>query len=197
MRIAPAAHLMICCLLLSLGLSALPASADSAKDFLGVPGPVRFQDTQFDLAWGANPSAGYFKQEYVPAGQKVERFTEMFIIEASNAAKPKGAASAKIASLEERKASDPFVNYAVISNNATGEIILDFILSDDSGDDLIVEWNAYRYAPLNKEGGVTLYAISRRSYGDDVDAFLADLKESRPRAIEALAIFEAPALKLP
>ena len=182
-------------LLLLLGLSVLPASAESAKDLLGVPGPVNFQDTRFDLAWSANPAAGYFKQEYLSAGQKLESYDQMFIVEASTSATPEGAAAAKIDMLKKRKATDPMVNYAVIRNDATGEIILDFILSDDGGPTLIVEWNAYRYARLNKDGGVALYEISRRAYGDDADAFLRGLKQSRPSAIEALAKFDTPALK--
>jgi hypothetical protein len=178
--------------LLALGA---PAHADPAKDMLGVPGPVNFQDTQFDLAWTSHPTPDYFKQEYVPAGQKVERFDEMFIIESSGKSNPGAAAIAKIEELKKRGKTDAYVNYALISNPATGEFLLDFLLSDDSSGTLIVEWNAYRYAPLAKTGGIALYAISRRSYGDDVDKFLGDLKESRPRAIQALASFSAPPLK--
>jgi len=187
-RFAP----LLCLLLLVL---AGPAHADSAKDLLGVPGPVSFQNTQFDLAWTSHPTADYFKQEYLPAGQTPEHFNDMFIIEASAAATPVAAAGAKVNELKKRAASDAFVNYAVIGNKATGEIILDFILSDNSTGTLTVEWNAYRYALLTKDGGVALYAISHRAYGDDVDKFLSDLKQSRPRTIEALANFATPALK--
>lgn len=180
---------------LALLILATAAHADPARDMLGVPGPVSFQDTQFDLAWTSHPTADYFKQEYVPAGQKVEHYDQMFIVEAGNGSNPGAAAIAKIEELKKRGKTDAYVNYALISNPATGEFLLDFLLSDDSSGALIVEWNAYRYAPLSGKTGVALYAISRRSYGDDVDKFLSDLKESRPRAIDALARFDAPPLK--
>lgn len=181
----------ICWFLIFAGAAVFLAFAQSAKDMLGAPGPITFQDTQFALAWSANPSAGYFKQEYLPAGQKLERYDQMFMVEASRSGTPEGAAAAKLAMLKKRKGSDPTVNWDIIRNNATGEIILDFILSEKD----IVEWNAYRYARLGKTGGVALYAISRRGYGDKARDFLVNLKQSRLLAIKALAAFDAPVLE--
>jgi hypothetical protein len=186
---------MIAWLLILSGMAVLSAQAQPAKDMLGVPGPISFQGTQFDLAWTANPSAGYFKQEYLPAGQRLESFDQMFIIEASTSATPQGAVSAQVDMLEKRKGSDPVANYAILRNDATGEIILDFLMSDSSTGTVIVEWNAYRYARLDGTGGVALYAISRRGYGDKAQDFLVGLKQNRPPAINALAAFDTPALQ--
>lgn len=184
---------MICFVLLLSGVS--PASAQSVTDMLGVPGPVSFQGTEFALAWTSNPSPSYFKQEYVPAGEQVEHFNQMFMIEAETSASPEAAAAAQVDMLNKRKGSDPVVNYDLIRNDVTDEIILDFVLSDSSTGTTIVEWNAYRYAPLNKSGGVALYAISRRGYGDQARDFLIDLKEKRLPAINALASFNTPKLQ--
>lgn len=184
---------MICVLLLLSGVS--PASAQSVTDMLGVPGPVSFQDTEFALAWTSRPFPHYFKQEYVPAGEQPERFNQMFMIEADISATPEAAAAAQVDMLNKRKGSDPVVNYDLIRNDATGEIILDFVLSDSSTGTTIVEWNAYRYTPLNKTGGVALYAISRRGYGDQARDFLIGLKEKRSPAINALASFDTPKLQ--
>jgi hypothetical protein len=183
----------VCWLVMLSAVAMLSVHAQSPQERLGVPGPVVFQGTTFAFAWSSNPSAGYFKQEYLPAGQTLERYEQMFIIEASTSATPEGAAAAQLAMLKKRKGSDPTVTWDVIRNNATGEIILDFILSDSRAD--VVEWNAYRYAKLGKNGGVALYAISRRAYGDKTRDFLIVLKQNRPAAIRALATFDAPALK--
>jgi hypothetical protein len=184
---------MMVCLLVISGAVMMPALGQSAKDRLGVPGPISFQGTKFALVWSASPAAGYIKQEYLPTGQKLERYDQMFMIESQSAATPDGAAAAQIAMLKTRKQSDPTVNYDIIRNNATGDIILDFILSDPRAG--IVEWNAYRYVRLGKSGGVALYAISRRAYGDKARDFLAALKQNRPPAIQALAVFDAPPLR--
>jgi hypothetical protein len=192
--VASFGRLVLWLMLLS-GTATLPARAQPATDLLGVPGPISFQGTQFDLAWTSHPADGYFKQEYLPAGERLERFNQMFIIEALESSTPDAAAAAQVDMLEKRKGSDPVVNYAVLRNDAAGEIILDFILSDSSTGTDIVEWNAYRYAPLDGHRGVALYAISRRGYGEGTLDFLQELKQSRPPAIDALAAFDAPPLK--
>ena len=183
----------VCWLFMLSAAAVLSVHAQSPQERLGVPGPVIFQGTTFALAWSSNPSAGYFKQEYLPAGQTLERYEQMFIIEASTSATPEGAAAAQLAMLKKRKGADPTVNWDIIRNNATGEIILDFIVSDPRAE--FVEWNAYRYAKLGKDGGVALYAISRRGYRDKAREFFVALKQNRPMAIKALASLEAPVLR--
>ena len=62
-----------------------------------------------------SPSGGYYKQEYVPAGQAVESYTAMFLIEAvTSGATPEAAAKAMTDGLDQRKGVDPVVNYDMI-----------------------------------------------------------------------------------
>ena len=58
---------------------AMPVAAQD--DAIGAPGPIMFEETQFDLAWTSNPTETYYKQEYVPEGQAVETYAEMFMID--------------------------------------------------------------------------------------------------------------------
>ncbi|MGQ4274428.1 hypothetical protein [Terrihabitans sp. B22-R8] len=180
-------------------LFATPVLAQSATDRLGVPGPVSFDSKAYALAWSAQPSPAYFKQEYVPAGQSVKTYTDMFLIEAvAQKIRPVDAASSQIATLNGRKGSDPVVNYDVVRNDRTGEVLLDFVISDLKANPVIVEWNAYRYVPLKGRDGVALYAISRRAYGEaDAKTLLQGLQTWRSKTINALAGFEAPPVKLP
>lgn len=177
--------------------AATPVMAEGGMDFLGVPGPISFAGAEYEMDWSTRNETGYYNQEYLPAGQELETYTEMFMVQAvTSGATPESAAAAMVSDLNRRKGNDPVVNYEIIQNDATGEIILDFVLSDSSTGTTIVEWNAYRYAPLDDSGdGVALYAISLRSYGDDgAREFLTGLKTVRPEMIDALAQFEAPAL---
>ena len=107
-------------------------------------------------------------------------------------ATPQSAAADMVAGLEQRKGSDPVVNFELLSNEATGEIILDFLLSDSSSGTIIVEWNAYRYVPHGD--GLALFAISRRGYGDEAVEFIGGLGEWRRASIKALALMELPQL---
>lgn len=170
------------------------ARSDGAVDRLSIPDPIAFNGESYRLSWSSHPTASYYKQEYLPAGQTSERFQRMVLIEATlRGVDVNGAVAAQVSMLNKRKASDPTVNFAVLKNSKNGEIILDFILSarGPKGED-IVEWNAYRYATFRGKGGesgVLLFGISRRAYGNDTTNFLRGLKSARPVEINALASY--------
>lgn len=177
-------------------LLAAPALAQS--DQLGVPGPISFEDRAYELAWTAQPSDNYFKQEYVPEGQSVETYSEMVLVEAvAGAITPMQAAALQVQSLEARRGSDPVFNYDIIQNEATGEVLLDFLVSDLAADPVVIEWNAYRYVPLAEGEGVALFAVSRRGYGEEgARSFMGGLGAMRSAAIKALSAHDLPAIAI-
>jgi hypothetical protein len=187
------APLLRLCIALTLGvLLAGPADAQ-VKDYLGVPGPISFEGRSYRLAWSSKPSANYVKQEYVPAGQDVRRYRQMLLVErVVSGIGVAEAVRAQVESLNKRKAGDPLANMDLVQNAATGEALLDFLVSSrDQNGQIIVEWNAYRYAPIRRpssERGVLLFAVSQRAYGDEAaKAFLTRLKQARLAQINALA----------
>lgn len=172
---------------------ALTMPAFAQVDALGAPGPIVFEGTTFNLVWSSNPTATYYKQEYVPEGEAVESYEQMFMVDLlTEGATPESAAADMITGLDQRKAADPVVNYDMIANEATGEVIFDFLISDTSTGTVIIEWNAYRYVPVGD--GLALFAISRRGYGDDAKDFIGSLKNWRQSSIQALALMELPEL---
>ena len=192
-RLATAALALILC-------AGMPAYAqEPAVERLSVPGPIMFGADTYRLSWSSHPSANYYKQEYLPDGQTSERFQQMVLVEATlQEADVERVVASQVQWLDKRKATDPVVNYAILKNPKTGEAILDFLLSSDEPKlDYVVEWNAYRYAPLpQKDGklGVLLFGITRRAYGDDSTNFLRALKATRPQEIDALAKYALPAV---
>lgn len=171
---------------------AAPALAQ-VTDYLDVPGPIALDGTDYNLAWSSQPSPGYTKQEYLPLGQDPESYESMVMVEflAADLA-PLEMAQAQVEMLNARRATDPLVNMALIENEQTGEVLLDFIVSSkDAAGEYIVEWNAYRYANVeNNEGetGGLLFAISHRAYGNaDSEAFLSALRDFKATQIEELA----------
>jgi hypothetical protein len=168
-----------------------------AADRLGVPGPLRLAGTEYVLAWSSQPARNYMKQEYVPAGENPQTYTKMLLLEfLSGKVEPLAAARAQVAKLEERKGSDPLVNMDLIQNKSTGEVLLDFIVSQkDEKGEYIVEWNVYRYAP--HKDGVLLYGASHRAYGNEAArSFLQNLKTLRTAQIDALARAPLPKVAL-
>jgi hypothetical protein len=172
-----------------LGCLAGPTLAQSsAVDYLGVPGPLELADTEYRLGWSAKPAQTYVKQEYLPKGEAPGTYTRMLLLEfVAGKLTPLQAARAQMESLEQRKKSDPLVNVDLVKNDSTGEVLLDFIVSNkDQKGSIIVEWNAYRYSP--HKDGLVLFASSHRAYGNaDARAFLQNLKTFRPAQIQALA----------
>ncbi len=172
------------------------AHAQDTTDRLGIPGPLSFGGTDHVLAWSAQPSPAYIKQEYVPDGQEVASYTSMVLVELVTGVDVGTALAAQVNALNQRRGSDPLLNLDVIRNDQTGEAILDFIVSaTDEAGAFIAEWNAYRYTPYESEAGdgVLLLAISRRAYNsDDVRAFLTGLGAERPASINELAAYAMP-----
>ena len=175
------------------------AAAAEAVDHRGVPGPLRFDGKSFALAWSAKPSDGHTKQEYIPAGQKVETYDQMLLVErVAGKLKAIDAARAQVQTLEKRKASDPLVNMSLIQNPKNGEVLLDFVVSAKDRDGrVIVEWNAYRYATIEGAApGVMLFGVSHRAYGNEnAKAFLGQLKTLRSAQVGALAGVDMPKLR--
>lgn len=192
-------HIIAATVFMALAVVSAASEGNDKTDRIGVPGPVAFEGRDYALASTAHPQDNYFKQEYLPAGQGLDSYAHMFLIEAlaSNVA-PKDAAAAQVATLNQRKANDPLVNHEATVNEATGEVMLDFLMSGSVNGKVVVEWNAYRFVPLKGDKpGVILFGISRRAYGEnDARTFLTSLKDWRANTIKALTGFNAPPVTL-
>ena len=174
----------------------LKNNTQKVKDYFSIS-TVQYNKTMYQLSWSAHPSDTYYKQEYLSAGEKSEKYTHMIMIEAVvGDISLKDAVGTKINELEQRKKSDPVANYQVIENKATGEYLLDFVISQSSGGaGDVTEWNSYRYSNLkDKSGkkGIQLFAYSKRGYGAATTTFLKNLKTERPKDINIFAAYKAP-----
>jgi hypothetical protein len=175
------------------------ASSANAVDRMSLPGPIEFDGEVYRLSWSSHPRPNYYKQEYLPVGQTSEHFERMVLVDAMiHGIDVNGAVAAQVNMLKERKATDPVVNFALFRSQDNREVILDFVLSahGPKGEE-VVEWNAYRYAPLKGkagQSGVLLFGISRRAYGNDVADFLRELMSVRAAESKTLARYPLPVL---
>src|SRR5690349_16245173 len=112
---------------LFMGTTSYGQTSKPAKDYLGVPGPVSFDGRSYNLAWSSHPSGNYYKHEYVPKGDNVEKFKSMLMLEVlTGDATPKEVAAAKMEELKKMKATNPMVNYESFNNTTTGDYMIDF-----------------------------------------------------------------------
>jgi hypothetical protein len=187
--------------IVSLLVSSFTPEKDNAKDYLNIPGPIKFNETDFSLAWSSNPTPTYFKQEYIPAGEVVERYNQMILMEVVYGdLTVEDAVKAQVNVIQQRKKTDQVAQYQIIENPNTGEIILDFLMSAGTKKKLdVVEWNAYRYKAFEDEKGrkgILLFAISRRGYNENIAPFLKGLKDERINMINLLGAYEMPVVKV-
>ena len=170
-------------------------------EYLNVPGPIVLNKDSFKLAWSSHPSSNYYKQEYIGSKDKIEKFKKMVMVEVLiGEVKAADLAKAKISELNQLKQTNPIVNHEVFQKN--GEIIVDFLLSENSPDGKkvnIIERNVYRYKEItdkNGKKGVMLFGISERGYGNEVDTFLSSLKKNKSTLTNAVAGFVIPEITI-
>lgn len=174
---------------------------NTVENFLNTPEMISLTGTNFDLAWSSHPTENYYKQEYIPQNNTVDKYKQMIMVEfATGNIAAKDAVAQKIQELNDRKSTDKLVKYQVSENKEKNEILLDFMLSEGNGDaNTIVEWNAYRYSNYtDKTGkkGLYLFALSKREYGQDIVGFVSDLKANRLQYVSDFVALTKPEINL-
>jgi hypothetical protein len=174
----------------------------ATKDYLNIPGPIKFRGITYNLTWSAHPTDNYYKQEYIPVNDTVEHFNKMILIDAivSDTLSVVDAVRAEAAELDARKATDPVLHYQVFNNPDKTEYMVDFLESEGTVTALhIAEWNVYRYKAFkDKSGhkGVLLFASSARAYDDSIINFIKSIKTDRPEKLNDLIDYNIPEISI-
>jgi hypothetical protein len=181
--------------LLSISLSF--GQTTKIKEYLSVPGPITLGNVTYNLVWTSHPTDEYYKQEYIPKGDNVEKFKKMVMVEVlTGNTTAKELATRKMKELKEMKASNPIINYESFEKD--GEILLDFLISENAPDGKrinILERNVYRYKTIVTHKGqkcLLLLAASERAYGSDATKFLQGLKARKSELVNQVAAYTMP-----
>nr|WP_295867610.1 hypothetical protein [uncultured Chitinophaga sp.] len=171
-----------------------------ATDYLNVPGPLHLNDASFQLAWSAHPNNNYYKQEYLVAGETLEKFHALMTIDfLQGNYEVVALVNQKVEELKKMQVTNPLVNYNVYEKDQ--QYILDFLISQNTADGkaiAVVERNVYRYQQNThpQQPGIALLAASERAYGADIEAFLKKLKADKMKLINAVAAYKVPAISV-
>ena len=167
----------------------LGLSAQSFTEYFSVGNPLKYCDTAFSFAWSANPHENYYVQEYLPQGESLEHYTQMFNVSVIFWDRsPLDAVQAKIAELDQRKKIDPVTNYMAAENN--GEYILEFIVSDSNNgkmNTVELDVHHYKHMTINGKKATVLSFYSSRAYGDDITAFIQSIPQKRSAWYEGMS----------
>lgn len=166
-------------------------------NYLNTKDTLVFKNVAYKLVWSSHTADNYYKQEYIPVTENVEKYNSMlfidFLITPDSTLNVLGQ---KIAEIKERQSVDHFANFQVVQNEAKREYLLDFVMSNiKNGSFDTVEWNAYRYgAYIDKQGhrGILLFAYSKRSYDKAIFQFMRSLDASRISDMKLFAASDIP-----
>lgn len=172
-------------------------------DFFHLGNSITFGGKPFYLAWTSHPASHFYKQEYIPKGEVITKFSDMILIDiVTGNQNIKEIVAAKISELKALRETNPVVDYGLLENPKKGEYMLEFLLSQNSPDGksiLIAERNIYRYKLYEDKAGnkgILLFGVSTRSYGKEVDSFFKQLKSDRNSLINAVSQFSMPEISL-
>ena len=174
---------------------------EKIENLLNTPEQIILSGTTYDLAWSSHPSGNYYKQEFLPKGEELEKYKKMIMVElVTGDFTPEEVMAQKIQELEARKMIDQMAKYKVSENKEKGELLLDFMLSDSDGKQATTtEWNAYRYTTYEDASGkkgVCLFALSKREYGRAMIDFVKDLETNRLKYVAEFTELNTPKITL-
>jgi hypothetical protein len=204
----PCRSLLVLLKVLIVSTASFAQTGKTVTDYLNIPGPIVFETKSYSLVETSyvpdSSSFNSYKQEYIANDDTLAKFKTMVSLTVfTGNAKMEDLADAKVSELGELKASNPIVTYETFNNRKTGEYMIDFLTSENTPDGQyidIAERNVYRYKTITDSLGqefVLLFAVSVRSYGDDVEKFLNDLKsKSRIDLIRDVGKFTIPEITI-
>lgn len=170
-------------------LGCLGLYSQTATEYFSVGDPIKYCGTEFSLVWSTHPQENYYLQEYLPKGESLDHYNQMFTVSVIFWDRtPREEIQAKIAELEQRKKTDSVTNYLVVENN--GEYILEFIVSDSNNGKLNtveVDVHYYKQMTINGRNASVLSFYSCRAYGDDIMAFIKSIPDKRKAWYEGMS----------
>lgn len=140
------------------------------QDLLAIPGPIEYDGTEFHLSWSKPVSKTLFRQQYLPADETIDDFTQLLDFSFFNKEIELDlAVRQKVEQIQQRQKSDKFAKVNVAESPDGTEYIVDYYISEspEKGNSF-VEYNIDRFRSYS-EGGEKRFVIlsyAKRAYGD-------------------------------
>ena len=158
-----------------------------------------FDGKTYTLKWSSHPKKHFFKQEYLPNNEKLDKYKTMIVIDFYEGDfQPQELVDTLIQNLTKRKKTDPVANFNIFTKDK--EYIVDFLLSESSKNYItLLERNVYRYKIINdtksQRKGVLIFGVSERAYDSEVDVYFENLKQNKNKLIINVGNYDFPKLK--
>ncbi|MCK6640625.1 MAG: hypothetical protein L6Q81_11100 [Bacteroidia bacterium] len=188
-------------LLPALAFSFMSFAIDGTKDTIGVPGPIIFNQTTFELIKSDRPRDNYYEQYYLPVNQTLDSFRQqMTVFVFDSAWSPEAAADFKIKQLIERKKSDDVCNYQKTVHKEKGEYMVDFTTGETQGKYLLSHrFNILRYKKISlgkKRDGLLIYGYCAQQFLDSITSYYKTFRTERVARLNEIGATVLPVIKL-
>ncbi|MDB5137944.1 MAG: hypothetical protein JWP37_4547 [Mucilaginibacter sp.] len=175
--------------------------ADAVVNYLNTSEVLIFNKMEYKLVWSSHPATNYYKQEYIPVKETLDRHKNLLLIDYLLIDTPAvNIAKIKAGEIKERMKTDVNAHFQLIENAAKKECILDFLLSVGGGNSpSVIEWSGYHYQNYtDKSGhkGIYLFGVSTTAYDDDVMNYLKRLKTDRQGYLKELVKYQVPDIEV-
>lgn len=172
---------------------------ENPVDFISIPGPVELNATEFFLVNSKQFSKTYFRQQYLPADQKVDDFNELLDVSYfTKEIEMELAVRQKVESIQQRESKDKFAKVNVTESPDGKEYIVDYYISEspEKGSPYI-EYNIYRFKTIETGSGKNFLILNyaKRMYGD-LKSSAKSIAKQRDNLMGVIIEFKVPEIKI-
>lgn len=172
---------------------------ENVRDLLSIPGPIKYETSEFFLSWSKQPSKTLYRQQFLPRDENIENFTQL--LEFSYFTKEidmELAVRQKVESVQQREAKDKYAKVNVTESPQGDEFIVDYFISETpQKGEPFVEYNVYRFIKLNNgtQKNFLILSYAKRNYGDLKSATKA-LSKQRDQLMTSIIEYKIPEIKV-
>lgn len=175
-------------------------SQDSVTDLLSIPGPIDFNGTELLLNWSKQSSKTLVMQQYLPADEEIDDFTEMLSFSYFNKEiEMELAVRQKVEAVQKLAETDKFAKVNVTESPDGTEYIVDYTASNDADENNpFVEYDVYRFKSFDNAGAKSFLILSytKRILGDDFKGAYKSLTRQRDEILTAMISYKIPQITL-
>lgn len=171
----------------------------NVPDLLSIPGPIEYDGTEYFLSWSKPMSKTLFRQQYLPADERIEEFVQLLDFSFFNKEiEMELAVRQKVEGIQQRAKTDKFAKVNVVESPDGTEYIVDYFISEspEKGDSF-VEYNVYRFKNYNNGTSKSFLILNhaKRMYGD-LKSSAKSLARQRDHLITTMIEFKIPEIKV-
>lgn len=174
--------------------------SDSAKDMIGVPGPLNFNKTSFELTLTEHPKSNVYIQMYFAKGENFDNYNQMltlYLIDTTMVLEE--SMNRKLKELKDRKKSDLNCFYHITEDKDGKYFIIDYLTTETENRKLTsAEYNVFKYqtVQLANRTAILVYAYSWKSYDEESKQFINAINGFRNDFINEIISTKTPSVSL-